>query len=703
MVHAQFAWRNFVLYKEGNGPLITLNLPDDYEKRVFRLNYPSESFSKAYLVLEYSVLNCEVPLKMGLAVNGDFLGYFSLNPNGGKLSIPIPTYLLKSLTIIELSVSLKTLETNCLGYIDITNMYIRGLINYLATPYIISQYPELILSKEYNPDGIIYFQLPARFSPVSSIGLSYIIEDLGSRKSENFPVIDIVSDVRSVRKGIAVIVGTPDEQYFDPALREVIRLSSRLILKRGRAGYYWARSNGTKIPDNVGIIITSNNSNGYPVLIVSGNSDNAVLNAAIALIQEGKNFVTNFELIEPGFIKFNRQPIILGPDPEYFFISDIYKGSTKFYGGKNTFYLPLRFLPGMNFLPYSQIMRLHLKASKFVNLSKSRLKITIDGELLFDESYIGPCSDSGKEVVIPWQSLKPENIIKFEFKTVPRVPLEDSSLLWVEILPRTNFKMTRKWVIEMPNLAYLKHYAFPFGYSPYKRKTYVVLSQFTADNFKVYLEFLRFVGSKQVFPEVPLLTRETLKGIKQLSQNAVMIGDFRPVKAPQPYIFEDIGKEKNAYLYLSYSIPEDARVFVKLFRIPEKLNAAYGNLAILNELGDIKNCKLTRRINYWGAPKAKFDMRYFFLQNYYRLLIIIPLVLIGIFIALTLLRYIVLSSKKILRARRQKPSVKRRPVSKPEPEGSPESKLPTPQPEVEEKTMDIKSAPKKKTLKRIKK
>ena len=686
MVRAQFAWRNFVLYKEGTGPLFTLNLPDDYNKRVFRLNYPAESFSKAYLIIEYSVLNCEVPIKMGLAVNGDFLGYFNLNTQGGKLTIPIPTYLLRSLTVIEMSVSLKSLVTNCLGYIDITNMYIRGLINYLATPYIISEYPELILSREYNPDGVVYFQLPEKLSPVSSIGLSYIMEDLGSRESKNFPAIDIVNDVRSVNKGIAVIVGTSDEQYFDPGLREVIRLSSHLILRRGGTGYYWARSNGTKIPDDVGIIITSNNSNGYPVLIVTGNTDNAVLNAAIALIQEGKNFVTSFELIEPGFIKFNRKPIILGPDPEYFFISDIYKGSTKFYGVENTFYLPLRFLPGMNFLPYSQIMRLHLKTSKFVNPKKSKLKITIDGELIFDENYVGPCSDSGKEVVIPWQSLKPENRIKFEFKTVPRIPISDSSLLWVEILPKTYFKMTRKWVIEMPNLSFLKYYAFPFGYSPYKRKTYIVLNRFTSNNFKLYLEFLRFVGSKQVFPEVPLLTKEVLKGIKQLSQNAVMIGDFRPVKAPQPYMYEDIGKEKNAYLYLSYSDPEDARVFVNLFRIPEKLNAAYGNLALLNKLGDIKSCELTRRINYWGAPKAKFDMRYFFLQNYYRLLYIIPLILIGIFIGLTLIRYFVLGLKRIIRARLKKSST-----------------MPKPQANLKQGPEEIENIPKKKTLKRTRK
>ncbi len=617
------------------------------------MTYSAESFSKAYLVIDYSVLNCEVPLKLGLAVNGDFIGFFNLDTHGGELTVPIPTYLLKSLTVIEISVSLKSLATNCIGYIDINNMYIKGLINYLATPYIISRYPEFILSEDYNPDRIVYFQLPEKLSPVTSVGLSYILEDLASRTEKDFPIIDITNDVGSIRKGISIIVGTPDEQYFDPTLQEVIRLSSQLILKQSDTSYYWAQSNGAKIPDDMGIIITSNNANGYPVLIITGNSDNAVLNAAIALIERGKDFVTNLELIEPGFIKFNRKPIILGQDPEYFYFSDVYKGSAKFYGGKNTFYLPLRFLPGMNFLPYSQIMRLYMKTSQFVNLRKSKLKITIDGELLFDESYIGPCSDSGKEVVIPWQSLKPENRIKFEFKTVPKVPLEDSSLLWVEILPKTLFKMTRKWIIEMPNLAYLKYYAFPFGYSPYKKKTYIVLDKLNQNNFKIYLEFLRFIGSKQVFPEVPLLTEETLNGIRQLSQNAVMIGNFHPAKAPQPFIYEDVGKERNAYLYLSYSTPENASVFVKLFRSPEKLNAAYGNLATLNTEGDITNCKLTRRTSYWGPQKAKFDMRYFFLQNYYKLLIIIPLVLIGIFIALTLLRFIVIGFKKIIRSRKR--------------------------------------------------
>ena len=632
---------------------------------------------------------------MGIAVNGDFLGFFNLKTSGGRLTIPLPTYQLKRITIIELSISLKSLRTNCLGYIDVQDMYIRGLINYLATPYMISQYPELVIGRNLNPDGIVYFQIPEHLSPVSSIGLSYILEDLGSHNIKNFPAFEVVNFAKDVKEGVGVVVGTPEEQYFDQALLEVIRISSHLIFKQRRGKSVWAHLNGKVIPDNVGIIIATNNSKGYPILIVTGNSDDAVLSASIALVERAKDFVSNFELVGNEYTHLRRSTIILGPKPEYFYISDVYNKSMTFYGEENTFILPLRFLPGMDFLPYSQIIRLYLKTSKYVNKKKSKLKITLGDELLFDESFVGPCSDSGKEVVIPWRSLKPVNFLKFEFKTVPRIPYTDKSLLWVEILPKTRFKMTRKWVIEMPNLSYLKYYAFPFGYSPYSKKTYIIMDRWTEDNFKIYLEFLRFIGSKEVFPEVPILTEKTFKEVRQLGQNAVLIGDFRPVKAKQPYLYETTGKAKSAFLYLSYNLPEDASVFVRLFRYPRKLNAAYGNLALLDKFGDITGCELTHRIKYWGAPKSKFDMRYFFLQNYYRLLLIIPLVLIGIFIALTLLRTMVRGTKKLFRMGRK--SEKRVSVKRVEEKVQKEEKP------VKQEAKEISPEKPKKRLKRIKK
>ncbi len=650
LLQAQFTWREFRVYSPPGKPIFTLKLPDDYEKINFELNYAPEAFSEAFLEIEYNLVNCDVPLKMGIAFNGEFLDFKDLKLNKNRIVQKIPVYLLRKFSTLEVSVSLKSLKTHCLGYIDVTRISLKGLINYLSSPYLISQYPEILLDKTQNPDRVIYFQLPEKTNPVTSIAVSYIAEDLGFRGGEETPAIEVVQNAGTVREGAALIIGTPEEQYFSPLLLKIIRTSSHIKLVRRKGKFFWANLKGERISDNLGILISTNNAYGFPVLIVTGNSDDAVLKAALALITESKDYGENVFFVASQYYGFNRTPIILGPEPEYFDFSHIYRGTARVTGPEARFVLPLKFLPDMEFLPYSQLFRLRLQASEVVNIKKSKLKITIDGEKIFDENLVGPCADSGKEVVIPWKALGAINYLNFDFKIVPKIPVTDSSVLWVEILPTTRFRMTRKWVIEMPDLKYLKYYGFPFGYSPYVKKTYVVLDQLSEDRFKVYLEFMRFLGEKEVFPEVPIITRRDVGNLKKFRYNVVFIGDFESKRAKQPFLYENLGKKNNAYLYLSFKNEEEAGGIIRLFRFPEKLNAIYGNLAVLDYTGEVTQCKLTRRISYWGAPEKKFDMRYFFLENYYKLLIYIPLILIGLFIALTILRYIVRGFKLTIRS-----------------------------------------------------
>ncbi len=660
LLQAQFTWREFRVFTTPGQPIFTLNLPDDYEKIDFKLNYSPEAFSEAYLEIDYNLINCDVPLKMGIAFNGEFLGFKDLKPDRHRIVQKIPIYLLKKFSTLEVSVSLKSLKTHCIGYIDITKISLKGLINYLNSPYLISQYPEIFLDRTQNPDQIVYFQLPEKTHPVTSIAVSYIAEDLGYRGKTSTPAFDVVRNADIVRKGAALIIGTPDEQYFSPLLLKIIQTSSHIKLLRKRGEYYWANLKGEKISDDLGILIATNNEYGFPVMIVTGNSEDAVLKAAFALITESKSYGENIFFVASGYYGFNRTPVILGPEPEYFELSHVYRGTARVTGPEARFVLTLRFLPDMEFLPYSQIFRLRLQASDVVNIKKSKLKITIDGEKIFDESIEGPCADSGKEVVINWKSLGTINYLNFDFKIIPRIPVSDSSVLWVEILPTTKFKMTRKWVIEMPDLRYLKYYAFPFGYSPYVKKTYIVIDKLSEDRFKVYLEFMRFIGEKEVFPEVPIISRKDIGNLKKFEHNVIFIGDFKTKKAKQPFLYEDLGRKNNAYLYLSFRNDEEAGGIIKLFRIPQKLNALYGNLALIDYSGEVTHCELTRRISYWGAPEKKFDMRYFFLENYYKLLIYIPLILIGIFILLTILRYIVRGFKLTIRSIRKPRKVDKR-------------------------------------------
>ncbi len=652
-LQAQFTWRKFHPPEDRNGLVrFSMALPHGFKKLYFVIPYDVSAFSKAYVDIKFRVEACDVPLKMGVSVNGNFLGFFDITNKSHRLRIPISIYYLKKFTTLEVSATPKDLKSYCNGTVEVEDIGINGLINCYANPYKIYDYPALFIDRKWNPRGQIYFQIPKVLSEYSTEAISFLAEDLGFRGQDTLPPLFGREDVNHIRAGVGVIIGTPEEQTFSYSLINIISNTTNLTLRKKNGKRRWVyKYTGKSVPDDKGIIFTVNNIYGYPIVIFTGNSPAAVRNAAIFFLYNAEKIYADYRVVNPTNLIYERTQRILGPEPTYFLLSDIYLRNPRIYGEDTKFPLRLRFLPGTQFLPYSQVFRLRLKPSPYVDIKRSHLRIRILGQLIFDEPITAACSDTGKEVVIPWKTLRPINYLVFHFKTIPKSPPPDSNEIWVEILGSTKFKMPRKWRVTMPDLKYMKYYAFPFGYSPYRKRTYVVLDEINEDKFRMYLEFMRFVGTKDVYPEAPLVAGYSIENPEKFKKNAVFIGKYTNPKLAMPYIRETILDSATAHLYLAFSGVEDELALVKFFRDKSLVDKIRGSAVTISRTGKVFSISKNGRKMPWGA-RRKFDMRYFFLKYYYKLLYIIPIVLIFIFILLTLLRIIVISTKKIIKKRK---------------------------------------------------
>ncbi len=652
-LQAQFAWRKFHPPEDRTGFVrFSMKLPNGYKKLHLVIPYDISAFSKAYVDIKFRVEACDVPLKMGVSVNGNFLGFFNITSKSRSLKIPISVYYLKKYTTLEVSATPRDLKSYCNGTVEVEDIGINALINCYANPYKIYDYPALFIDRRWNPRGRIYFQIPKVLSEYSTEAISFLAQDLGYRGQDTLPSLEGKTDVNHLRAGVGVIIGTPEEQTFSYSLINIISHTTNLTLRKKNGKRHWVyKYTGKSVPDDKGIIFTVNNIYGYPILIFTGNTPSAVRNAAIFFLYNAENIYASYKVVNPTNLIYERTQRIFGPEPTYFQLSDVYLRNPRIYGEDTRFALRLRFLPGTQFLPYSQVFRLRLKPSPYVDIKRSHLRIRILGQLIFDEPITAACSDTGKEVVIPWKTLRPINYLVFHFQTIPKSPPPDSNEIWVEILGSTKFKMPRKWRVTMPDLKYMKYYAFPFGYSPYRKKTYVILDEINEDKFRMYLEFMRFVGTKDVYPEAPLLAGYSIAKPEKFRKNAVFIGRYTNPKLAMPYIHETILDSATAHLYLAFSGLDGENALIKFFRDKSLVDQIRGSAVTISRNGEVFTVSRDGKKIPWGA-KRKFDMRYFFLKYYYKLLYIIPIVLILIFIFLTLLRLIVINTKKLIRKRK---------------------------------------------------
>ena len=649
-LQAQFTWRKFHPPEDINGLVrFSLRLPNGYKKLHLMIPYDIYAFSKAYVNIKFRLEACDVPIRMGVSVNGNFLGFFNITDKSRSLTIPISVYYLKKYTTLEVSASPRDLKSYCNGTVEIEDIGINGLINCYANPYKIYNYPAFLIDRRWNPRGRIYFQIPKVLSEYSTEAISFLAQDLGYRGQDTLPSLEGRNDVNYLKGGVGVIIGTPEEQTFSYGLINIISNTTNLTLRTKDGKKRWVyKFTGKSVPDEKGIIFTVNNIYGYPILIFTGNSPSAVRNAAIFFLYNAENIYTSYKVVNPTNLIYERTQRIFGPEPTFFQLSDVYLRNPRIYGEETKFALRLRFLPGTQFLPYSQVFRLKLKPSPYVDIKRSHLQIRILGQLIFDEPITAASSDTGKEVVIPWRTLRSINYMVFYFKTVPKSPPQDSNEIWIEILGSTKFKMPRKWRLIMPDLKYMKYYAFPFGYSPYRKRTYIVLDEVNEDKFRMYLEFMRFVGTKDVYPEAPLIAGYSITQPEKFKKNAVFIGRYTNPKLAMPYIRETILDSATAHLYLAFSGLEGEGALIKFFRDKYLVDQVRGSAVTISRTGEVFTVSRDGKKTPWGA-KSKFDMRYFFLKYYYKLLYIIPIVLVFIFIFMTLLRMVVINTKKFIK------------------------------------------------------
>ncbi len=271
-----------------------------------------------------------------------------------------------------------------------------------------------------------------------------------------------------------IIVGTPAQQPLLKTLKLPLAVKGEQLVGR----------DGVAIPGDEGVLmLTSIEEGKVPVLVVSGNSPEAVQKAAQSLVNTQSSKLGSTALVQvkgdlpAATVERRAWPRFLPADKQ-FQLKDIQRGDGKNYGDVTVYGSdapPVEFnfwaLPDDRFTRGST-MTLRYNYSAQADPRKSTVSIDIDGVNIGSKKLD---SDAGANqqaftVELPENLLKPNSKIQANFKLVPRDEegaaracgrLTDQQLSGT-VLDTTEFSLNREIGAELPNLKLLTS-GYPFA------------------------------------------------------------------------------------------------------------------------------------------------------------------------------------------------------------------------------------------------
>jgi cellulose synthase operon protein B len=304
-----------------------------------------------------------------------------------------------------------------------------------------------------------------------------------------------------------IIVGTPAQQ---PLLKT---LKLPLAVK----GDQWVSRDGAAVPSDEGVLmLTSIEAGKVPVLVVSGNSPEAVQKAAQSLVNAQSSKLGSTALVQvkgdlpaPTAVERRAWPRFLPADKK-FQLKDIQRGDGKNYGDVTVYGSdapPVEFnfwaLPDDRFTRGST-MTLRYNYSAQADPRKSTVSIDIDGVNIGSKKLD---SDAGANqqvftVELPENLLKSNSKIQANFKLVPRDEegaaracgrLTDQQLSGT-VLGTTEFSLNREIGADLPNLKLLTT-GYPFAeMQDLSRMAIVVPETPTSGDVMTMLKFSERMG-----------------------------------------------------------------------------------------------------------------------------------------------------------------------------------------------------------------
>lgn len=266
-----------------------------------------------------------------------------------------------------------------------------------------------------------------------------------------------------------VVIGTPTSQ---PSLAE---LKLPLAMKEGQI----LDGKQKVLADDVGVLMLTTAAEGKtPVLVITGNSDQAVAKAVQFLAQAPDRQLATGNVIFVNQITSVATPGLRDwrgyiPATDQFQLSDLKALGDKPYGdisvrGSSAPALEFDFhaLPDDRFLPGSS-MTLRYSYGPQVNPLTSQVEVQLDGTPLAGKRLTSVSGENNQSLRVdfPPDSVKPDSKIQVNFRLDPRERRSCSRVtdqqLWGKILSTTSFDLKREQTARLPNLKLLQS-GYPF-------------------------------------------------------------------------------------------------------------------------------------------------------------------------------------------------------------------------------------------------
>jgi hypothetical protein len=494
-------------------------------------------------------------------VNDKAVGSVVLQPQGsktGQILVNIPPKLLQNYNELKLVARQRT-DEYCVDPFD-PNLWTeiqldsKLLFNYKLKPLSqnFSSYPYPIIDELNLQSNQINYLQPNQTTATWLTAASRLQASLG-RKS-NFRSLDekLVSDIASVKTGEKLIViGTPSQQSALAELDLPLTVEGNQILD----------TDNNPLPEDRGVLMLSSTKNGSPVLVVSGNGQEAVEKAIQFLVKSKTNKIGTGPVV---FV--DKVPELTTPQerewPRYlpkensFKLSDIKtENKEKFqdvtvrgYGARPVA-IDFKALPNDRFLRGSS-MNLVYSYGPQLNPRTSTVEVLLDGNFIGGERLSSESGEHRKtlKVDLPPQLIAPNSKIEVFFRMSPREDINrrechftPTEQLVGTVHEETNFNLKRESSATLPDLRLLQ-YGFPFASPQDLSKTIIVVPENPSEtNVLTLLEFSERLGSLSEASSVELKvhTPKTLSNQQQIKNNNHLVAIGTQKNFPLPEILEN--------------------------------------------------------------------------------------------------------------------------------------------------------------------
>jgi hypothetical protein len=345
-----------------------------------------------------------------------------------------------------------------------------------------------------------------------------------------------------------VVIGTPATQPLLSELELPVALKNKQFLDGKQM----------VLPNDVGILLLTTKAK-TPVLVATGNSDQAVAKAVQFLVQAPDRQLATGNVIFVNHLTSVATPTGREwrgylPAADQFKLSDLRSLNDQPYSDLSVrgshapaLEFDFRTLPDDRVLPGSS-MTLRYSYGPQVNPLTSQVEVQLDGVPLGGArlTSVNGANNQALRVDLPPDSVKPHSKMQINFRLDPRERRSCSRVtdqqLWGKILADTSFDLRREQVVRLPDLKLLQS-GYPFNAPQDLSGTAIVLpDQPTAADLLLLLDVSERLGRLSRFDSVQfsVFRASQLPSSQRQSQHLIGIGTQSHFPFPEAYQAENL-------------------------------------------------------------------------------------------------------------------------------------------------------------------